>query len=800
MSSDIPKINELPLSQDFIPGDKIIIGREEEGYLIDFDNLFVTTDQISFQQDIRNDIKQVTDLDQYSKDKFDELVGVLTEKSIGRSTAHLIDVTTSSSQGSLSSSSYREFITSTDSPLIGPNNLILFDNALVDKLDLSIDETTTTEGAECDVDRIVYGAGTISIPKGTYRLRASVSLSPDVNFDLDQSTIDEYIRKKQRIWAYLSFVQLTSPERVIINGAGASTFNTIGQSVTLNLNGYFYTEKTRQYGLKVHTLGKFYPGVVTGTYAIDNNNSSVDTKLLSISDLFGREQYNQSRLIIERISETNTLQPKEDSPEGFRSQALILQSRVPLLYNAGWLQRINVADTSVVPSVANTTITNLPFTFSNALTSYIGDLRGYITEPKSYQGYIKIGDTAKFRSQRPNNRGILAPIFAKYDARDPEMKQLAPGWYGLIVDERTKRIGDRFDTIFRVDANGVVSQRQYITDPLEYFQRCIAGNTPPPTTNRPPTTTATATTPPPSIAFRAFQRTGAEGAQSITVPAGVTFIHAVCIGGGQGGIGSRYIANNATYIPNQGGQGGNLVYMNNIPVVPGDTIILSPGTGGRGQTAGKTNNANKGGTSVIRRVRNGVSTVIMQAAGGGQTQAATSGIIRYGGYGDFGNIQLVLSIFVGRPAILREHAGGGGGAGGYGGNGGKGGRSPGGTVNRAGGNGGGAIGLRAGGGGSTAINRTGGNGGGVGARGANNSQTGLGGRAPAANAAANNGGPGAGGSGVTFGGGGAGNVLPTSRKTQRDLKNNEESVGTNGGNGVVRIIWGTGKSYPRNAT
>jgi len=463
-SQGIPKINELPLSQDFIPGDKIIIDRDNKGYLIDYDNLFVGLNQISFQQDILNDTKEVNNLQQYSIDKYNELVRELTEKNISRSTAHLIDLTNTTSEGTLSSASYREFITSTENPFIGSNNLVVFDSALVDKLSLSVDGVTT-ESTECDVDRVVFGQGTISIPKGTYRIRASISLSPEVNLDLDQDTLDEYIRRKQQVWSYLSFVQLTNPERTILNGSGASTYNNIGQSITLTLNGYFYTDKTKQYGLKVHTLGKLYPGVVTGTYSQNTNSGVVDTKYLSISDLFGREQFNQSRIIIERISDTDTLSPLEDSPQGFRSQALALQPRVPLAYNAGWLQKINAQDTSVIPASSLFVITVLPF--NKVGNNYAGDLRGYITEPKSYQGYIKIGDTVKYRNQRPIN-GIIPKVFNKYDIRDSTLKTPLPGWYGLIISE-TKKVGEKYDTIFRVDVNGVVSHRQFIINPEEYY-------------------------------------------------------------------------------------------------------------------------------------------------------------------------------------------------------------------------------------------------------------------------------------------------------------------------------------------
>jgi len=815
-SQGIPKINELPLSQDFIPGDKIIIDRDSKAYLVDYDNLFVKTNQISFQQDITNDTNGVDNLQQYSTDKYNELVTELTEKSIGRSTAHLIDITNTTSEGTLSSASYREFITSTDTPFIGPNNLVVFDNSLVDKLSLSVDGVKT-ESTECDVDRVVFGQGTISVPKGTYRVRASISLSPEVNIDLDQKTLDEFIRRKQQVWSYLSFVQLTNPERIILNGSGSSTYNNIGQSITLTLNGYFYTDKTKQYGLKVHTLGKLYPGVVTGTYTQNTDSGVLDKNYLSISDLFGREQFNQSRIIIERISETDTLAPLEDSPQGFRSQALAPQPRVPLIYNAGWLQRIAAQDTSVIPASSLFVITHLPF-IKNGV-DYLGDARGYITEPKSYQGYIKIGDTVKYRKQQRDSQGILPKIFYRYDIRDKDLITPDPGWYGLIVDETTKKVGEQYDTIFRVDINGVVSQRQYITEPGIYYPKCSVitvpddpGSTPPPptTTRRPttsttrgpgdpddPTTTTTSTTttttttttikpPTPKLQFGEIIAVGGVQKEYI-IPDNIKFIHAVCIGGGQGGFKSFYDqTKNDPYDPGRAGDGGDLSYLNHIPVRPGDKIVLKSGRGGQGKRYDNKDDR-KGEDSELSLIRNDVTYLLLIAAGGGRSVNRLSRFYYTGGKGS-SNVLLNLPT---RGAVkLGEYTGAGGGAGGYGGEGGNGGQA---TKTfkqtRAGRvpvltDAKGENGKGGGGGGGGSDQNDSGPGGGAGYDG--HPRSGVdngGGGAPGAPGQA-----GSQGTGKQYGGGGRSVYYAVDNVDLMD-----------GGPGAVRIIWGDGYSYPNDA-
>ncbi len=807
MSSGIPKINELPLSQDFIPGDKIIIDRGNKGYLLDFDNIYVQFSDISFQQDIINDSNKVNNLKVYSEAKYNELVNELTEKSISRSTAHLIDITNTSSQGALSSSNYREFIISSETPFSGPNNLVIFDDALVDKLSINIDGVTDTDNLECDVDRVVYGSGTISVPPGTYRIRASISLSPEVNLNLDQDTLDEYIRKKQQVWAYMSFVQLTTPERTILNGSGACTYNNIGQSVTLNLNGYFYTDKTRQYGIKIHTLGKLFPGVVTGTYPQDTNSNLLDSKYLSISDLFGREQYNQSRILIERISDTNTLNPLEDSPAGFRSQALVAQLRAPLLYNAGWLQRINAQNNSVIPSTLQTTISALPFQFRPEVSDYVGDLKGYITEPKAYQGYVKIGDTVRFRVQQLDSKGILPTYFNQYNAKDTSLRILSPGWYGLIVNT-SKTVGQRYDTIFRVDLNGVVSQREYITDPSTYVLDCKSAPPPPSTTATPITTTLA-----PTLVPGELIATSGDIVTYIVPENGPQFIHAVCVGGGEAGknsntsraiyetVNKRIVSYKIEIIgePARGGRGGDLTYCNNIPVFPGDVLILKSGAAGTGSTSfGGNSFWGNNSELFIRRNGSSTDTLILRAAGGGQSPPVLANPnirIGRGGLGGIGcdTKGLRLAPFVVAFPSINP---GGGGAGGYNNFGGVGGSLN--TFAMVGfkpvqgqtilllpaGNGG--NGNSGGGGGGTTGYGTGsgGAGGGVGIFG--QGTDGAGGRILKFAGASVPGGPGSDGTGQTYGGGGLGIVgkgisfLP-------------------GGPGAVRVIWGDGRSFPNNA-
>lgn len=80
---------------------------------------------------------------------------------------------------------------------------------------------------------------------------------------------------------------------------------------------------------------------------------------------------------------------------------------------------------------------------------------------------------------------------------------------------------------------------------------------------------ASTTAPPGQVAFTT------PGTHSWTVPAGVTSVCVVCIGGG--GAGGLIYGSN---VPGAGGGGGGLSYLNDLSVSPGQTLTISVGYGG----------------------------------------------------------------------------------------------------------------------------------------------------------------------------------------------------------------------------
>ena len=168
----------------------------------------------------------------------------------------------------------------------------------------------------------------------------------------------------------------------------------------------------------------------------------------------------------------------------------------------------------------------------------------------------------------------------------------------------------------------------------------------------------------------------ASGNFSFTVPAGVTQVSAVCIGGGGGGSGGESGRNQGM----GGGGGGGLAY-GTFAVTPGESLTINVGPGG---TSSQGNAGTNGGVSSIVRA----GTTLLSGGGGGGgpfrstaggTPGTSTGTVRQGG-GQGGS---------GGGATSNDAGGGGGGAGGYLGAGGNGGGAGAGASSSGGGGGGG---------------------------------------------------------------------------------------------------------------
>jgi microcystin-dependent protein len=485
MKSNVPTINDLPIQRDFKSGEKIIIERNRKGsFLLDFDNIYIRTRQINFRQSLLEDSAQVGDLNALAIIKLNEILSKITTSTKNNYTVDLNKYT------SLVQLQNKEYITTnvdTPSPFSKANNIINFDSASVNN--------STAGGFQpgCNNNQIALQTGIISMPKGTYKLNASITLSPEIDtvpvrnipstfssynemLDFIFNTIEdplktERLKEKQPVWSYMSFVQLLPSERAIINGTGATTFTVAGNSITLNLNGYFYADGNSQYCVKLYTLGNLYSGINnSGTYPLDDSLENLDNRLLSASlaNFFQRAKFNQIRFYLDKLSDTDILSPREDSPRDILLQPLRAVAKVPLIHKSGWAQKIFTISTNK-PTLAQYTINSLPYEKKD---TYFATVRGsicYITEPSAYRGNVKIGDTVKFINISDAN--FAFPI---HDIRDSIFNTPGPGWYGLLTNTNATS-SSQYNSIFKLDTNGVIIDKVIIS----LSDNCLPAISPP---------------------------------------------------------------------------------------------------------------------------------------------------------------------------------------------------------------------------------------------------------------------------------------------------------------------------------
>lgn len=106
---------------------------------------------------------------------------------------------------------------------------------------------------------------------------------------------------------------------------------------------------------------------------------------------------------------------------------------------------------------------------------------------------------------------------------------------------------------------------------------------------------------------------GSPGTYSWNVPAGITTITAMSVGGGGvGGGGTLFPGNDSA----PGAGGGSGYYTNQVlSVVPGESLTIIVGTAGSGGLVGTRTAGNKGGTGGVSKIMRG-STTLSSANGG----------------------------------------------------------------------------------------------------------------------------------------------------------------------------------------
>lgn len=473
-------ISQLRENARTIPGDKIIAETSPEGIVLyDTANLFIVEDQVEFKDELNSALEEATDLISLVEDSLEQIKTNAFTESFLTDVAQLFDTTSITSTGTPGTSAFKEIVTASD-PFYGPDVIIPAPQVAINNIeDLLAAQESILEGDDsCGVCADIAEKGTICISPGTYRIIASVCLSPEIDLNISDndrfSTVIDLsntvpgeiepaelptrvvreVVTGQKIWAYMSFKQLTFPERYILNGSPSMTFNRTGASITLNLNGYFYTDTLREYAITVSTIGKLYTGATTATFAEELNiYESVGTKFTKI-------HFRPVNFMLEKISNDNILSPTEASYPFPKKPTFPYPEGNILMYRAGWIRKLfTVPDTLSTPTAEDSKIDSMPFFNSQILGGIIGSQLAYITEPNSNKGVMKIGDALKYRSQLPDENARIPINNLSYDIRAVGFKTPERGWYGLLLETSKKTIGDVYDIVIRIDGNGIITSR-----------------------------------------------------------------------------------------------------------------------------------------------------------------------------------------------------------------------------------------------------------------------------------------------------------------------------------------------------
>jgi len=453
---NIPNISNLPYAFDIYPDrDNIIIvdNKDNELKLIRFDNLLIRENQTTFSDIINTNYSESLILDQVATDSLELIAAEAESTERLTNVNHSYNAISPLDTGFIGSSGFTEKSVFQDGDLLGNYNLIKIPSYTVNNIDLSQLDGNVT--GECDPCANFRENGTICLQPGTYKIKCTVTISPEVipQSEIPQNTPFNALSGFESIWSFISLYKLSSPKQFEINGDSACTYNKAGPSVSLNLIGFVHTDITAEYGITVHTIGKFIPGAYTSS--ILQSLTSVGSGL----DFFAKNQITQSHLIIEKISDDNILSPTRDSIQLRANRQFKYPDKPRLMYKSGWVTKINEAiNTPDIPDIDLQKLKYLLFYDDNErFDRSIGSARVYFSDPSSVDGKLFVGDTARYRSELPDEFDVIPVNADSYDIRESGFKTLSPGWYGYVTNESEKEIGDFYDAVFRVDNQSIVS-------------------------------------------------------------------------------------------------------------------------------------------------------------------------------------------------------------------------------------------------------------------------------------------------------------------------------------------------------
>ena len=218
---NIPNISNLPYAFDIYPDrDNIIIvdNKDNELKLIRFDNLLIRENQTTFSDIINTNYSESLILDQVATDSLELLAAEADSTERLTNVNHSYNAIAPSDTGFIGSSGFTEKSVFQDGDLLGNYNLIKIPSYTVNNIDLSQLDGNVT--GECDPCANFSENGTICLQPGTYKIKCTVTISPEVipQSEIPQNTPFNALSGFESIWSFISLYKLSSPKQFEING------------------------------------------------------------------------------------------------------------------------------------------------------------------------------------------------------------------------------------------------------------------------------------------------------------------------------------------------------------------------------------------------------------------------------------------------------------------------------------------------------------------------------------------------------------------------------------------------------
>ena len=275
----IPNIANLPPTDYVNNGAKFIIDNEDGTFLIDYENIIISIDQISFADDINQNNAFATALSA----KHDSNMDTLYDIAESPFAAAAMSVLALSSGLSGYNAMFSSVFSGTDVPI--PLDYI--------EVNTFTDQTNST--SQDNAETLSIATSSIVVPGGTYRLKVIATFN--------QSLYQDYA---DIMWVAMRIQRTTPPVVTLLKSNVSYSHAWNAQTFDCYINGYFYTCGRTEISLQVSTLAM----VALGHEAISvplNADELFAGRKGDIKSILGYTSIRPVQLTLERLSIGDTL-------------------------------------------------------------------------------------------------------------------------------------------------------------------------------------------------------------------------------------------------------------------------------------------------------------------------------------------------------------------------------------------------------------------------------------------------------------------------------------------------------------